>query len=86
MTSDPGRLHPDGAPGSAEAQARSVLGDANYEHIRDATKRQQEITFNDAVAHTEHVLANAALVKALGFLVSVATLLGVGWSIWWWVS
>ena len=78
------RLHPDGAPGDAEYEARKLLGDRNYENIRDTSKRNQELLFADTIAHTDLVRARATLVTALGFLVSVATLLGVAWSIWAW--
>jgi hypothetical protein len=79
------RLHPDGAPGEGESAMRRMMGDRNYEALRDATKKQNDLTLDHSAAHTALIKAQAALLGAVTFALSIGTLLAIGWSVWrWW--
>lgn len=82
---DPNRLHPDGAPGIAEAQYRRMYGDAGYEALRDAAKTEQALLQLSDMARIERFKAMSSLIGAVTFAVITATLIGVGFALWWWV-
>ena len=42
--SEGGRMHPEGAPGEADAFARRLLGDAKYEEVQHRQRRVDEAT------------------------------------------
>ena len=47
--------------------------------------KSQEATIGHQEAHNKLDGAKASLFSALAFAASIATLTGIGWSIWWWV-
>lgn len=71
---------------------RTLLGDANYEHARDAQHAVDACTVlrageavENARAKTALIRARAAFLNGAAFAMLAGSAVGVGWSVWWWV-